>query len=242
MTRRSLMIFATTALFPVAAAAQSGVVAFSADTTTLAPGETATITLSVDSDTGSASSGLFGEPGLFGFGGNIVASGPAASGLVASTVSPNAELAFGATSSTSTAGALVRAAGGRGFAGGLTANPVELLSFELTVPAGVPSGTATLEFEGGVVLALGATLRTLSTEPGTNQLPLIRLPLVLTVASGGCNAADLAEPFGVLDLNDLNAFVSAFVTGDLLADVTGDGVLDLQDISSFVGAFTAGCP
>ncbi len=47
---------------------------------------------------------------------------------------------------------------------------------------------------------------------------------------------------GVLDLQDINAFVQAFQNGDLLADLTGDGVLDLQDINAFVQAFTAGCP
>ena len=47
---------------------------------------------------------------------------------------------------------------------------------------------------------------------------------------------------GVLDLDDINAFVQAFQNGDLLADLTGDGVLDLQDINEFVQAFTAGCP
>ncbi len=58
-----------------------------------------------------------------------------------------------------------------------------------------------------------------------------------------CNAADIAEPFGVLDLADLSAFVSAFVAGDPAADLAEPfGVLDLADLSAFVGAFLAGCP
>ena len=57
-----------------------------------------------------------------------------------------------------------------------------------------------------------------------------------------CNAADLAEPFGILDLSDINAFVSAFTGQDLLADLNGDGLLDLSDINLFVTEFTAGCP
>ena len=57
-----------------------------------------------------------------------------------------------------------------------------------------------------------------------------------------CNAADLAAPFGVLDLQDLSAFISAFVTGDPIADINGDGLLDLADINTFVAAFLAGCP
>ena len=62
------------------------------------------------------------------------------------------------------------------------------------------------------------------------------------VGPTGCNPADLADVFGVLDLMDINTFVSAFISQDLLADLTGDGVLDLSDITKFVGAFSAGCP
>ena len=60
--------------------------------------------------------------------------------------------------------------------------------------------------------------------------------------AGGCTAADVAEPFGVLDLSDVGAFVGAFVAGDLLADLTGEGVLDLGDLSAFVVSFGGGCP
>lgn len=62
-------------------------------------------------------------------------------------------------------------------------------------------------------------------------------------AGGGCNPADLAEPFGVLDLGDINAFVGAFLDGDVdLGDLNGDGVLDLGDIGLFVESFIGGCP
>lgn len=59
----------------------------------------------------------------------------------------------------------------------------------------------------------------------------------------GCNPADLAEPFGVLDLADITVFVSAFVSGDPAADLAEPaGVFDLADISAFVAAFVGGCP
>jgi hypothetical protein len=62
-------------------------------------------------------------------------------------------------------------------------------------------------------------------------------------ADPACNDADLAEPFGVLDLADVQAFVGAFVAGDALADLAPPaGVLDLADLQAFVGAFVAGCP
>ena len=58
----------------------------------------------------------------------------------------------------------------------------------------------------------------------------------------GCNLADIAEPFNILDLSDINAFVSAF-TGMLpAADLDENGIYDLTDITLFIGAFTNGCP
>jgi hypothetical protein len=57
-----------------------------------------------------------------------------------------------------------------------------------------------------------------------------------------CNDADLAEPFGVLDLADINAFVNGFTSGDCIADFDANGVFDLSDINAFVTAFTGGCP
>ncbi|USO00136.1 MAG: hypothetical protein H6810_05600 [Phycisphaeraceae bacterium] len=47
---------------------------------------------------------------------------------------------------------------------------------------------------------------------------------------------------GVLDLQDVQAFVAAFVGGDPVADLNGDGVLDLRDVQTFIAGFTAGCP
>jgi len=59
----------------------------------------------------------------------------------------------------------------------------------------------------------------------------------------GCNPADIAEPFGVLDLGDIDAFILAFNTGDSLADIAAPfGVLDLGDIDLFILEFFAGCP
>ena len=37
--------------------------------------------------------------------------------------------------------------------------------------------------------------------------------------AGGCNLADIAEPFGVLDLTDINTFIAGFTTQDPVADV-----------------------
>lgn len=66
--------------------------------------------------------------------------------------------------------------------------------------------------------------------------------LSVDIPVGGCNPADLAPPFGVLDLADINQFAAAFLGGNPLADLTGDGLLDLQDINLFVSSFLGGCP
>jgi hypothetical protein len=58
-----------------------------------------------------------------------------------------------------------------------------------------------------------------------------------------CRAADLAEPFGVLDLADIVAFITAFGAQDPTADLAEPfGVFDLSDLVAFVVAFEAGCP
>lgn len=57
----------------------------------------------------------------------------------------------------------------------------------------------------------------------------------------GC-PADLAEPLGVLDLADINAFITGFVEMLPQADLSGDGVWDLEDIGLFIESFIAGCP
>ncbi|MEM7756104.1 MAG: zinc metalloprotease [Planctomycetota bacterium] len=58
-----------------------------------------------------------------------------------------------------------------------------------------------------------------------------------------CAIGDIAVPFGVLDLGDVDAFIAAFVAGDSAADVAFPfGLIDLTDIDGFIASFTAGCP
>ena len=60
---------------------------------------------------------------------------------------------------------------------------------------------------------------------------------------GGCTIADVAEPFGILDLADVQAFVAGFLAQDQIADVTAPaGVWDLADVLAFVSSYNAGCP
>lgn len=74
-----------------------------------------------------------------------------------------------------------------------------------------------------------------------DHLPVIvdfQLPLA---EPGGCNPADLAEPFGVLDLADISAFTGGFLAQDPVADLSPDGLFDLSDINIFVTEFLNPC-
>ncbi len=59
----------------------------------------------------------------------------------------------------------------------------------------------------------------------------------------GCNAADLAEPFGALDFSDALAFLTAFAAMSPAADLAEPaGVFDFSDALVFLTAFADGCP
>ncbi|MBZ0173147.1 MAG: hypothetical protein K8E66_12250 [Phycisphaerales bacterium] len=68
--------------------------------------------------------------------------------------------------------------------------------------------------------------------------------LCMTVeATPGPCVADLASPFGVLDLGDIQAFIAAFVAMEPAADIAAPlGVFDLGDLGAFIEVFLAGCP
>jgi hypothetical protein len=105
---------------------------------------------------------------------------------------------------------------------------------------GVRVNTSGCSAGGSISLEIGS-------EGGTDifDLPsgrVVFFPFTIDPASPACNAADLAQPFGLLDLADINAFVAGF-TGQLpIADLNDDGLFDLADINIFVSAFLAGCP
>lgn len=71
------------------------------------------------------------------------------------------------------------------------------------------------------------------------------LPVTLTLidAPAPCGLADVAEPFGLLDLTDITTFVNAFTAQEPLADVAEPfGLYDLADVNTFIATFQAGCP
>lgn len=56
-----------------------------------------------------------------------------------------------------------------------------------------------------------------------------------------CSLADI-DANGTLNLDDVDAFITAFLGGDLIADVDGNGTLTLDDVDAFIAAFLVGCP
>ncbi len=70
----------------------------------------------------------------------------------------------------------------------------------------------------------------------------VTLP-VPSAAAGGCNGADIAEPFGQLDFSDVTAFLVAFSNMEAAADLALPiGQWDFSDVTAFLGLFGAGCP
>jgi len=111
-------------------------------------------------------------------------------------------------------------------------------------------GVVDLVDSGHEVMPLGRGVLTMEffelfdDEPGLID-SLLTGTLTLRVGGVGpaaCSAADLAEPFGVIDLADIVAFVTAFAALDDAADFAEPfGTWDLADIVEFVTVFGAGC-
>ena len=242
------MFKATTSIAALAlaaslAAGQSASVSLVASSGTVAPGGSVIVSLETAFDTGGAGGGLFGAAGFYGFGGTVAATGSAAADFSAGVPTLNGMLAFGPVAAGGAGASLATGAAGRGLAGGLAANPGDLMTFTVDVASGAAAGDVTLDFSGAVVLVQGDSLVTYSTDPGPNQFPLTVNSVTIMVGAGGCNPADIAMPFGILDLGDISAFISAFTTQQPPADLAEPfGIFDLADISLFVGSFTAGCP
>ncbi|USN97912.1 MAG: right-handed parallel beta-helix repeat-containing protein [Phycisphaeraceae bacterium] len=114
--------------------------------------------------------------------------------------------------------------------------------------AGLPPDDLDLDDDGdtGEVLATDAVgLARRVDDPATPDTGVGPAPIVdmgaYEFAPAPC-PADLAPPFGVLDLQDVIAFIGAFTTQDPLGDLNGDGIYDLRDVLAFIAAFTGGCP
>jgi hypothetical protein len=89
----------------------------------------------------------------------------------------------------------------------------------------------------------GTTSKRFSSKDDDGPVPNPPALTIVFSAGGGCNDADIAEPFGTLDLMDLDVFIDAFLARNETADIAEPfGVWDLADIQAFIAAFNAGCP
>ncbi len=70
----------------------------------------------------------------------------------------------------------------------------------------------------------------------------VRVEVLSCVDPAGCSPADLATPFGVLDILDVFAFLDAYGIQDSLADLTNDGTVDISDVFAFLEFYNNGCP
>ncbi|MBL4591122.1 MAG: PQQ-dependent sugar dehydrogenase [Phycisphaerales bacterium] len=67
--------------------------------------------------------------------------------------------------------------------------------------------------------------------------------IIDTCESLGCNSADLAEPLGTLNLQDVFAYLALFNAQDPAADLANPiGILNLQDVFAYLAVFNNGCP
>jgi hypothetical protein len=241
MTRTiACLVAASTFLVHAAAAAQSASVSLAASSTSPAPGDTITVTVEAQFNTAGAAAGLFGSAGLYGFGGEVAASGSASLGSVAAAPLLDPALGFAPVVELPVAAdRYVLAAAGRGFAGGLPGPSQMLATFDVTIdPAAGDGDVLVLAFEGAVVLVLGDALVTYATDPGPNQQSLASTELVISVAAGRLCADQNAD--GLVTPADFNAWIFNFNTGDARADANQDGIVSPADLNAWILAFNLG--
>ncbi len=116
----------------------------------------------------------------------------------------------------------------------------------VSAPAGsfaAPAGVGAILHEiSADTSAAGPITGTVTIESNDPDTPALAITITGEVVGASC-PADLAPPFGVLDLADINAFTGGFLAGDPIADLAAPaGVFDLADINAFVDSFIAGCP
>lgn len=99
--------------------------------------------------------------------------------------------------------------------------------------------TTRFDDTGGELVAVGPSAYTTIGAYGTADQ-------IVGIAFGprvACSIADLVEPFGIVDLDDADAFINAFIASDPIADVAPlFGIVDLDDADAFINAFFQSCP
>ena len=132
------------------------------------------------------------------------------------------------------------------------AGGIQDLEYEFVTTGALSAATGTYFDEAGgagnphpiladtsVIGPITGTVVIMSNDP---DVPSFGFTISGDVIAAPC-PADLAAPFGILDLADISAFTAGFLAEQPLADLAEPiGVFDLTDISAFVNSFLAGCP
>lgn len=132
---------------------------------------------------------------------------------------------------------------------GSTSPVVNDLDLELISPSGVVFSNAdainTVEqvTVGGAQAGLWtARVRAANVAVGTQGFGLV-IRGDAFIADEPCSPADVAEPFGQIDLADVQTFMTDFQSDSPAADLVAPfGTLDLSDVQTFLFSFAAGCP
>ena len=110
------------------------------------------------------------------------------------------------------------------------------------------NGTITSD---GTTITLSATLVIDATQTLVDGIADVQLDGTATVVATApvpagptpCSPADLAMPFDIIDIDDVDAFIGLFLAGDPTADIAAPfGIVDIDDVDAFIAAFLAGCP
>jgi len=202
----------------------------------VSPAQTLSVSVLVEDDL--EGPGIFGQASLNYFAGSVVGSGPAEAANPQIDPGLPALAAPGMPSGPS----ILNVGASAGPMVGLTGGENRPLTFDVQIdPAAENGDIITLEYRGAVGFDTNGTIEVYDTTPTFGRLPLDSEVLTLTVVAG-CVAADLVQPFGVLDGADVNAFITAFGGGESRADLNDDGVVDGADVNVFITQFGAGCP
>lgn len=103
----------------------------------------------------------------------------------------------------------------------------------------VNGGSKFCAASGNAVVSIGANTGNLGIGSGRVQL----VPFTVEPGPEPCGPADVAMPFGTLDIDDVLTFLDAFAVGGALADLSPPiGVFNIDDVLSFLDAFAGGCP
>jgi hypothetical protein len=87
-----------------------------------------------------------------------------------------------------------------------------------------------------------ARVRAAAVNTGEQGYAVVITGAVEENSSPGCSAADLVEPYGVLNFFDLASFLDLYNAQNAAADFNDDTLINFFDLSAYLDIYNAGCP